>query len=66
MGWAKYFEDNNEMVMERMRNHMWSSESYDFAARVEVPSQAITPYPNRGEIVVSITGKYVTDRRLRQ
>ena len=64
MGWAKYFEDNNEMIMERMRNHMWNSESYDFAARVEVPSQATIPYPSRGEIVVTITGKYVTERRL--
>lgn len=64
MGWAKYFEDNNEMVMERMRNHMWSSERYDFAARVEVPSQATIPHPSRREIVVTITGKYVTERRL--
>jgi len=64
MGWAKYFEDNNEIIIERMRDYMRNSERRDSLAGLEVLTKKTIPYRNGTEIVVSITGKYLTERRL--
>ncbi len=64
MGWAKYFEDNNELIMERMRDHARNSEHRDSLADIEAHTQKTIPYQRRTEIVVSITSDYITERRL--